>query len=69
MGNNNQSYNVHNVEWKNEKVANYWDWANSNQSEYFAEQVGEEIINLASKYFPKNPNIIDYGSGDGFLIR
>lgn len=62
-------FNLHDVEWTDEKVARFWDnFSKIPQLQYFAQQAGRKVITISSKYIKLNGNILDYGSGKGFLI-
>ncbi|HKO78229.1 MAG TPA: methyltransferase domain-containing protein [Flavobacterium sp.] len=62
-------FKLHDVEWTDEKVARFWDsFSKMPQLQYFAQQVGRKVIRFSSKYIDLKTNILDYGSGKGFLI-
>jgi 2-polyprenyl-3-methyl-5-hydroxy-6-metoxy-1,4-benzoquinol methylase len=59
----------HAVQWTDEKVARFWDHFNrSGAREYFAEQVGEAVITIATTKVPVAGMVLDFGSGKGALI-
>lgn len=62
------NFQIHDVEWTEEKVSRFWDSFNALHLAYFAEQAGKDVIRICKKYINLNDKILDYGSGKGFLI-
>lgn len=65
------NFKEHQVEWTDEKVSRFWNFFGRQESSedfYFSKQLGNEVINFALKKFKLQGNILDYGSGRGFLI-
>ena len=56
------------LDWTSENVKKFWDYEAQFPENYFTFQVGQNLINVLQKYFPKGTNVLDYGSGPGFLI-
>ena len=58
------------LEWTDQMISDFWDFkAEFYQGQYFANMVGEYIIKDLEKYFPNAKNVLDWGSGPGFLIK
>jgi len=65
-------YNPHHVKWTDEKVERFWNFQVSYipfEDSWFTKLVGSGIINFSQKYLPNFANILDYGTGKGYLIR
>src|SRR5690349_5911836 len=63
------AFELHQVEWTDEKVARFWDAVSKTPHlQYFAEQVGKRLIALSRKFVDLGDKILDYGSGKGFMI-
>ena len=63
-------YRVHQAEWTDEKVARFWNHLNDNEDlAYFAQTAGKEVLALARKYIEIRDNVLDYGTGRGYLIE
>ncbi|MFZ5622989.1 MAG: methyltransferase domain-containing protein [Gemmatimonadota bacterium] len=60
----------HELEWTPDRVRRFWAWyALSDRTEdYFARQVGGEVLELARRRRVLVPPVLDYGSGPGYLI-
>jgi 2-polyprenyl-3-methyl-5-hydroxy-6-metoxy-1,4-benzoquinol methylase len=62
-------FKLHEVDWTDEKVARFWDsFSKLPHLQYFAQQVGRKVIAISRKYISLEDDILDYGSGKGFLI-
>lgn len=62
--------NQHFAEWTDEKISFFWDYLNDNvafDGEWFSNKVGDAIIKFTKKYTKIIGNVLDYGSGKGFL--
>ncbi|HEY5588581.1 MAG TPA: class I SAM-dependent methyltransferase [Candidatus Paceibacterota bacterium] len=63
-------YKEHQIKWTNEKVSRFWDYSSKNENAtYFAQDVGENILELVGKHFVLKGDTLDYGCGNGFLIE
>lgn len=66
-------YREHEVEWTDEKVARFWDAVSKNKAlseSYFTKMVGKEVIQDIEKEIGiQKKNILDYGSGPGYLFK
>jgi 2-polyprenyl-3-methyl-5-hydroxy-6-metoxy-1,4-benzoquinol methylase len=65
-------YNPHVLEWTDEKVARFWNFRNNYKpydDTWFTQQAGDAILKMARKYIASNSNILDYGTGKGFLVQ
>jgi len=65
-------YQVHNVEWNDEKVKRFWDFHyNYEPFEplWFTKAVGREIIKLLRKFVSLKGAVLDYGVGKGHLTN
>ena len=58
--------------WDDDKISSFWDFEinfKKNEDNWFTNLKGDGILNYANKYLKfKNLNILDYGSGKGFLV-
>jgi SAM-dependent methyltransferase len=64
------AFQVHSVEWTDEKVGNFWNFYNNYppmEDLWFSKEVGREVIRFAGKYVKIKGNILDYGIGKGHL--
>lgn len=62
-------FDPHDVEWDDKKISNFWNvFSDIHKTGYFAEQVGEEVLQYVKKHIDINGKIIDYGCGNGYLI-
>ena len=57
------------MEWTDEKVRRYWDYISLSPEHYFTYQVGGRLAAALKKYIRPGKELLDYGSGPGFLIR
>ena len=58
-------------EWTDEGTKNFWNFFTSHakrESEFFSQRYFIYLINLLKKY-GKNGNYLDFGCGDGFLLK
>lgn len=63
-------YKEHRVIWTNEKVSRFWNYISKNERlRYFAQDVGEEILDIVEKTVGISGNVLDYACGNGFLIN
>lgn len=61
-------YQVHEVQWTDEKVKRFWDFYNNYpafEELWFSRAVGKGIINFVEKYFKIKGDVLDYGIGKG----
>jgi len=68
---NTNKYNQHEINWTPEKISNFWDYASGNKyynEIYFSKIFGNEIIDVAEKYYDFNGRVVDYGCGPGYLM-
>lgn len=66
------SFELHEVEWSDEKVARFWDFQNQYkpfEDTWFTKQVGSGIINFISKHVKIKGTVLDYGTGKGHLVE
>lgn len=66
-----EKLNPHEIEWTEEKVANFWSYLSSNKAysdEYFSSKKGESLISFVGKYTDFEGRILDFGCAKGFLI-
>lgn len=60
----------HDVDWTNEKVEIFWsEYSKSTALSYFAEEVGEQVVEYAQTHHAIGERVLDYGCGRGFLIN
>lgn len=65
-------FKEHELEWTDEKVNRFWNFYTKNpiyDNWWFTKIVGEAIVNISKKFIKKDANILDYGTGKGFLIE
>lgn len=55
--------------WTDEKVQRYWNYISQFPEHYFTYQVGANLAKIIKRYTRENENLLDYGSGPGFLIK
>lgn len=63
-------FNVHEVEWNDEKVKRFWDFYNNYEAfedHWFSKTFGSAIVKFASKYISVQGKVLDYGIGKGHL--
>ena len=65
-------YKPHILEWTDEKVSRFWNFRN-NYAHYndtwFTQQVGGALLRLVNRKHRLTGNILDYGTGKGFLVN
>lgn len=61
-------FQKHEVVWTDEKIKNFWS-AFDSSVDYFSKAASRQIFGLAKKYLKKDGNNLDYGCGEGDLIR
>ncbi|MEO6671552.1 MAG: class I SAM-dependent methyltransferase [Ferruginibacter sp.] len=64
-------YKPHMLEWTDEKVARFWNFRNTYtpyDNTWFTQQVGSAVLKLANEKSHLKGNILDYGTGKGYLI-
>jgi 2-polyprenyl-3-methyl-5-hydroxy-6-metoxy-1,4-benzoquinol methylase len=62
----------HKLRWDDSKITAFWNYiaeSQSHQKDYFAKQVGAEIVNFLHYLVPLKGRILDYGCGPGYLAR
>jgi 2-polyprenyl-3-methyl-5-hydroxy-6-metoxy-1,4-benzoquinol methylase len=57
------------IEWTDEKVGRFWDYESQFPQNYFTFQIGGALVNRFKGYFRGKTNLLDYGSGPGYLIK
>jgi ubiquinone/menaquinone biosynthesis C-methylase UbiE len=65
------NYNPHELEWTDEKVSRFWNFRNNHRSfddTWFTQNVGDALLQLVKKHVPLKGEILDYGTGKGFLL-
>lgn len=65
-------YKEHHISWTSEKISRFWNFYHSSslfEETFFSKQVGDGIVNFVNKYVALGGNILDYGTGPGFLIE
>ncbi len=65
-------FNIHPVEWTDEKVSRFWNFQNQYEpfeDIWFTKQVGGGIINFVRRRLSIEGKILDYGTGKGHLIK
>ena len=65
-------YEPHILEWTDEKVARFWNFRNNYKpydDTWFTKQVGDAVLKFVNKHHALKGNILDYGTGKGFLIE
>lgn len=63
-------YQIHNIDWNDEKVKRFWDFYNNYQpfeDLWFSKTVGREVIKFVSQHTKIKGDILDYGIGKGHL--
>jgi len=61
---------IHPVEWTDEKVKRFWDFRTKNLNKgFFSKRYGKGIINLAFGSIKTREKILDYGCGQGHLLK
>ena len=66
------TYRPHPLEWTDEKVAHFWNFRNQYapfENTWFTYQVGDAVLNLANQVSPIRGQVLDYGTGKGFLLK
>ena len=66
------NYQVHKVEWDDEKVKRFWDFHyhyEPFEQLWFTRAVGRQIIQFASRFVKIEGSILDYGIGKGHLTN
>ncbi|MBN2078985.1 MAG: class I SAM-dependent methyltransferase [Spirochaetes bacterium] len=62
-------FRVHDVIWNDTKINNFWDWISKNKhANWFTKLQGKSIITYVRQNIPLKGNILDYGSGKGYLL-
>ncbi|CAN5899658.1 class I SAM-dependent methyltransferase [soil metagenome] len=65
-------YKPHQLEWTDEKVARFWNFYNNYApftGTWFTQKIGAEILKFANRKEPIKGNVLDYGTGQGFLLQ
>lgn len=58
------------LEWNDEMMGNFWDFESEvHQGQYFTNLAGEFIVQYFEKYLLQAKNVLDWGTGPGFLIK
>jgi SAM-dependent methyltransferase len=60
------------LEWTPDHVTRFWDWygaQSARELKYFAEEVGDEILDQAAKHVPLTGTVVDVGAGLGHLCE
>lgn len=66
------NYQVHEVEWTEEKIKNFWDFASHSPSlskRYFTDEVGDALLAFVESRVKITGLVLDYGSGSGHLLE
>lgn len=62
----------HEVEWTRQAAQRFWDYEGSDErrwAKYFSRQVGDGLLEFASKRVGISGEVLDFGCGPGFLVE
>ena len=65
-------FTPHELIWTREHAARFWDFFSRRaalQQNYFASQVGDDVLDFVRRYVPLTGRVLDYGSGPGYFIE
>lgn len=65
-------YKPHFLEWTDEKVARFWNFRNNYAAydgTWFTQNAGPAILKFVNKQVPIQGKVLDYGTGQGFLLN
>lgn len=63
-------YQVHSIDWSDEKVKRFWDFYNNYEAFeqlWFSKNLGKGIIKFVGRHTNIEGNVLDYGTGKGHL--
>jgi 2-polyprenyl-3-methyl-5-hydroxy-6-metoxy-1,4-benzoquinol methylase len=58
------------LEWTDELVSSFWRfYAQNREQDYFTGRFGDRILDVTSRFIPRDALVCDYGCGAGFLLE